>query len=175
MSIGYFHKAYILWHLGYYDGPYSGVMTIPNTNRIIYFDIINPKHEGVNNDIKGEMTFEWWDKEYEKKYGPEDALSMDNVRYYYAYEFSDEVNTILVKQHKLFQDYVGYNTDYFGPKNRNNHIWPPNIETNWNKYTEEVAKIPLDITSLLTIKNRIGFFDSWSIWRAKQDNNFYKD
>lgn len=85
-----------LWHLGYYDGPISGVCEFLNNK--CYFDVI-----------------EYWDENnsYPDQDDPEyEDFSPPWSRRYLIYYLSDEQFEKLRIKHEKFQRMVGLHTDY---------------------------------------------------------------
>lgn len=84
----------ILWHLGFWDGPLSGVLIF--NNEMHYFDMIE-EFEPVPIDPDDEDSD--YDHGWYRKFG--------------VYELSDDDKIRLITTHALWQGHMGLHTDYF--------------------------------------------------------------
>lgn len=150
----YFRTIKLLWHSGYWDGATNGMCEIEGKK--YWFDMAGSGKD----EVLSEMYFELFNKNFNEE-------NFDRVRFYYVYKLSEEIIDSLVQQHELFKQYVGYHTDY----DQNNIR---SIE-NGMKTEEERSKFydnkeSIDINLYLIRENRIGWFDSNSIYYYGKDN-----
>lgn len=106
------YQTKILYHLGFWDGPISGVCLY--NGKKCYFDTIEEVfEESLMNDE------DWEDYNTEMaEYYPESEISdshrkeINEYRIYGIFETPNEVIEIIDENHKLFQKWVGTHTNY---------------------------------------------------------------
>lgn len=186
---GYLKNINLLWHIGYYDGPISGVAELDGYK--VYFEQMNiskyslGKHEQPNKtqNSYAELMSEYWfsyyfpeiDKpEWNDEEG-EPGCDYDIIRFYYAYDISDNAMFCLVKQQELFEKYVGRHNLYRNNSRKHqNEYAGPSVENNWEKYKELVKEYKelvkeyeFDKEKEIIFRNRIGYFDSNTLYKGK--------
>ncbi len=144
----YFRTIKLLWHSGYWDGAISGMCEVAGKKH--WFSMT----EAVKDEVVPEMYFQLFDKEHNEE-------DYDRIRFYYVYELPEDVISQLTEQHELFKSHVGLHTDYDDTNKREvgAGVKP---EEEWKKYYETRQQI--DVASHLIQRNRIGWFDSNSIY-----------
>ena len=172
---GYLKNINLLWHLNYWDGMISGVGEIDGYK--VYFDQISNKqplsHYEKDNNSLGEGFFTYYEprldtpefNEYDEK--PFYGLDLDIVRYYYVYDFSKESMDKLVESNKIFNELVGNHTNY--EKNMRVDLEKRiynYTDANWELLKEKTKNLKVDYEKEIIFKNRIGWFDNYSLKRG---------
>ena len=86
----------ILWHLGYYDAPLSGVLL--HEGELRYFDLLEEYEPPEMSEEEENMPMEEYWGWYRK---------------FAVYELSDDDKIRLVTTHAIWQAHMGLHTDYF--------------------------------------------------------------
>ena len=144
----YYRTIKLLWHSGYWDGPISGMCEVDGKKH--WFS----QAEAVQDEVLGEMYFQLFDKEHNEE-------DYDRIRFYYVYALPEEIVTAITAEHDLFIQYVGAHTDY-DEKNKREVGAGVKPEEEWRKYYDKRQAI--DVKSHVIRENRIGWFDSNSIY-----------
>jgi len=155
----YYRTIRLLWHAGYYDGPITGACEVGGKPK--WFEMVGSK-AGDSDDMEpeGEVYFNLYCKET-------NDMDIDRMRYYYIYDIPEEVMNEVIAQHEVFKEFVGTHCDY--DENNQRGIGCTKPQESWKQYYEGKRK-DIDIKSHLVRKNRIGWFDSNSIWYYKKEN-----
>ena len=149
----YFRTIKLLWNSGYWDGATSGMCEVKGEK--YWFDMV----PSVKGEVLGEMELELFSKDFNEE-------DFDRVRFYYVYKLPDEIIVNLVQQHELFKQYVGCHTDYDDNNIRSIGNLKPEEER--KKFYDN--KESIDIKPHLIRENRIGWFDSNSIYYYGKEN-----
>ena len=145
MKYGYQKTIKLLYHVGFWDGPISGVCEIEDKK--FWFEQINGE--------QGELWVKHIDEEFDTS--DEDSYSYDITRFYRIYKLPEDVMNDITSNHEAFREHVGHHTDYVN----NKRTVGMHHGTNWYNYKSKYK--PVEVNPYLIDSNCIGWFDSNSI------------
>jgi len=153
---GYLHNVQLEWHNGYWDGPISGVASIDGYK--VYFQ-----------QFGDDRWVKYYDPECDtpdlNEGEEEPGIAYDITRDYYAYDLPEATMKLLEQNQALWEQHVSNGNRYI---NNSRVFLTPNHKIGTGTCDSyEAARVAVTVIPELVFRNRIGYFDSNTLWHSR--------